>query len=134
MVVDAGEAEVGERQAPQRGTASSGSTADLHVVEQARRAASSTSLSCSLVTAQRRGRGPHRLPRPRARSPSRRCSPSRPRGRPRAVGVDPDVLAATEAGEVDLGFVAIENSIEGTVNVTLDTLAFEWTCSSSARW
>jgi prephenate dehydratase len=37
----------------------------------------------------------------------------------------PDVLAATEAGEVDLGFVALENSIEGTVNVTLDTLAFE---------
>ena len=28
-------------------------------------------------------------------------------------------------GEVDLGFVAIENSIEGTVNVTIDTLAFE---------
>lgn len=37
----------------------------------------------------------------------------------------PDVIAATEAGEVDLGFVAIENSIEGTVNVTQDTLAFE---------
>ncbi|GIU84592.1 MAG: prephenate dehydratase [Acidimicrobiales bacterium] len=37
----------------------------------------------------------------------------------------PEVLAATEAGEVDVGFVAIENSIEGTVNVTLDTLAFE---------
>ncbi|CAN5718438.1 prephenate dehydratase [soil metagenome] len=36
----------------------------------------------------------------------------------------PGVLAATAAGEVDLGFVAIENSIEGTVNVTLDTLAF----------
>jgi len=37
----------------------------------------------------------------------------------------PDVLAATEAGEVDLGFVPMENAIEGTVNVTLDTLAFE---------
>ncbi len=37
----------------------------------------------------------------------------------------PDVLAATAAGEVDLGFVPIENSIEGTVNVTLDTLTFE---------
>jgi prephenate dehydratase len=36
----------------------------------------------------------------------------------------PDVLAATEAGDVDLGFVPIENSIEGTVNVTLDELAF----------
>jgi prephenate dehydratase len=37
----------------------------------------------------------------------------------------PDVLAATAAGDVDLGFVAIENAIEGSVNVTLDTLAFE---------
>lgn len=36
-----------------------------------------------------------------------------------------DVLRATEDGEVDLGFVAIENSIEGTVNVTSDTLAFD---------
>ena len=36
-----------------------------------------------------------------------------------------DVLVATNAGDVDLGFVAIENSIEGTVNVTLDTLAFD---------
>ncbi len=37
----------------------------------------------------------------------------------------PDVLFATAAGDVNFGFVAIENSIEGTVNVTLDTLAFE---------
>jgi prephenate dehydratase len=36
-----------------------------------------------------------------------------------------DVLAATEDGTVDLGFVPIENSIEGAVNVTIDTLAFE---------
>ena len=36
-----------------------------------------------------------------------------------------DVLAATADGTVDVGFVPIENSIEGTVNVTLDTLAFE---------
>lgn len=36
-----------------------------------------------------------------------------------------DVLLATETGEVDLGFVAIENSIEGTVNVTSDTLTFD---------
>lgn len=42
-----------------------------------------------------------------------------------ALASIPDVLAATTAGEVDLGFAAIENSIEGTVNVTLDTLAFE---------
>jgi prephenate dehydratase len=37
----------------------------------------------------------------------------------------PDVLAAVSAGEVDLGFVAIENAIEGSVNVTIDTLAFD---------
>ncbi len=36
-----------------------------------------------------------------------------------------DVLNATQDGDVDLGFVAIENAIEGTVNVTLDTLAFD---------
>jgi prephenate dehydratase len=35
------------------------------------------------------------------------------------------VLNAVESGEVDLGFVAIENAIEGTVNVTQDTLAFD---------
>jgi prephenate dehydratase len=36
-----------------------------------------------------------------------------------------DVITATAAGDLDLGFVPIENSIEGTVNVTLDSLAFE---------
>jgi prephenate dehydratase len=36
----------------------------------------------------------------------------------------PDVLDAVDQGEVDLGFVAIENSIEGTVNLTQDELAF----------
>jgi prephenate dehydratase len=36
----------------------------------------------------------------------------------------PDVLDAVEQGEVDLGFVAIENSIEGAVNLTQDELAF----------
>ena len=36
-----------------------------------------------------------------------------------------DVLDATTSGEADLGFVAIENAIEGTVNVTLDALAFD---------
>lgn len=37
----------------------------------------------------------------------------------------PEVLAAVEDGRVDLGFVAVENSIEGAVTVTVDTLAFE---------
>ena len=44
---------------------------------------------------------------------------------PVALPSIPEVLEATVAGEVDLGFAAIENSIEGSVNVTLDTLAFE---------
>ncbi len=37
----------------------------------------------------------------------------------------PDVLRAAEAGEVDVGLVPIENSIEGTVSTTLDHLVFE---------
>lgn len=37
----------------------------------------------------------------------------------------PDVLDAVSAGEIDLGFVPIENSIEGMVNFTLDALAFD---------
>ena len=37
----------------------------------------------------------------------------------------PDVLAAVERGDADLAVVPIENSIEGTVNVTLDTLTFD---------
>ncbi len=37
----------------------------------------------------------------------------------------PEVLAATAAGDADLGFVAIENSIEGTVLMVLDALVFE---------
>jgi prephenate dehydratase len=37
----------------------------------------------------------------------------------------PDVLTAVEDGAVDLGFVGIENSIEGAVTVTVDALAFE---------
>ena len=36
----------------------------------------------------------------------------------------PDVLDAVEQGEIDLGFVAIENSIEGTVNLSQDEIAF----------
>ena len=37
----------------------------------------------------------------------------------------PDVISAIERDEVDIGLVPIENSIEGTVTVTLDTLAFD---------
>jgi prephenate dehydratase len=37
----------------------------------------------------------------------------------------PDVLDAVTGGEVEYGFVPIENSIEGMVNFTLDALAFD---------
>jgi prephenate dehydratase len=37
----------------------------------------------------------------------------------------PDVLDAVSSGQVDAGFVPIENSIEGMVNFTLDALAFD---------
>ncbi len=36
-----------------------------------------------------------------------------------------DVIMAVEKNEVEQGIIPIENSIEGTVNVTLDTLTFE---------
>jgi prephenate dehydratase len=38
----------------------------------------------------------------------------------------PDVLDAVANGDVDAGFVPIENSIEGTVNFTQDALIFEY--------
>lgn len=41
------------------------------------------------------------------------------------MGTFPEILAAVDAGQVDLGFVGIENSIEGTVNVTMDGLALQ---------
>ena len=37
----------------------------------------------------------------------------------------PEVLHCVSDGRSDLGFVAIENSIEGSVNITQDTLTFE---------
>jgi prephenate dehydratase len=37
----------------------------------------------------------------------------------------PEVIEAVEQGEVDLGIVPIENSIEGSITVTLDALAFD---------
>lgn len=36
-----------------------------------------------------------------------------------------DVIAAVEAGDVDLGFLGFENSIEGSVRSVLDHLIFE---------
>ena len=37
----------------------------------------------------------------------------------------PDVLDAVESGDIELGLVPIENSIEGTVNFTQDALVFD---------
>ena len=37
----------------------------------------------------------------------------------------PHVITAVDRGEVDVGLVPLENSIEGTVTITLDTLAFD---------
>jgi len=42
-----------------------------------------------------------------------------------ALRTVPDVLDAVDSGEVDVGFVPIENSIEGTVNFTQDALVFD---------
>ena len=41
-----------------------------------------------------------------------------------ALASIPDVVAAVERGDHELGVVPIENSIEGSVSITLDTLAF----------
>jgi prephenate dehydratase len=37
-----------------------------------------------------------------------------------------DILGEVDSGNVDLGFVAIENSIEGTVNSVIDALVFDY--------
>jgi prephenate dehydratase len=42
-----------------------------------------------------------------------------------ALASIPDVVAAVERGEHEVGVIPIENSIEGSVSVTLDTLVFE---------
>jgi prephenate dehydratase len=41
------------------------------------------------------------------------------------LGTVPEVVIAVEAGDVEGGVVPIENSIEGSVSITLDTLAFD---------
>lgn len=40
-------------------------------------------------------------------------------------GSMPEVLHAVDSGQVDAGVVAIENALEGMVNVTVDTLTFD---------
>ncbi|MFA5890700.1 MAG: prephenate dehydratase [Actinomycetota bacterium] len=41
-----------------------------------------------------------------------------------AMSTVPEIVRAVEAGDVDAGLIPIENSIEGSVSVTLDSLAF----------
>jgi prephenate dehydratase len=43
----------------------------------------------------------------------------------RAMSSISDVIAAVSDGDIDLGLVPIENAIEGSVNVTADSLAFD---------
>ena len=61
-------------------------------------------------------------PSPRTRS-ARRC----PTGgfEPLRTATIPDAILAVERGEADRALVPIENSLEGSVRPTLDTLAFE---------
>lgn len=46
-------------------------------------------------------------------------------GEPVAMTSVPEVVHAVERGAVARGMVPIENSVEGSVNITLDTLAFQ---------
>lgn len=45
----------------------------------------------------------------------------------------PDVFLAVESGKADFGIVPIENSVEGSVNATLDALAFDHDLTISAE-
>jgi len=45
----------------------------------------------------------------------------------------PEVIAAVERNDFESGVVPIENMIEGSVSVTLDTLAFEERAAHPAR-
>src|SRR3546814_19169486 len=49
------------------------------------------------------------------------------------MGTFAEVLAAVDRGDTDLGFVAIENSIEGTVTVNMAALALEYDRSEERR-
>ena len=60
-------------------------------------------------------------PSPKRRSRHRPTSLRDPVPKPTLA----DVLDAVSSGEVDLGFLPIENSIEGTVSATVDSLVFE---------
>ena len=54
-----------------------------------------------------------------------RSQPDLANGELTAYRTVPDVLDAVSAGRADVGFVPLENSIEGMVNFTLDALAFD---------
>ena len=128
VVVDAGEAEVGERQPASRSAAApASSSAGGDGRQQPARAVGSTSLFCRGVAPPDRAGlrvgflGPlghvHRAGAPQ---------PARPgRGRAGAAALDArSCCRPWPTAVVDVGFVAIENSIEGTVNLTQDALIF----------
>ncbi len=52
---------------------------------------------------------------------------------PQACATIEEVFAAVEDGRTDAGIVPIENSVEGSVNATLDTLAFDSTLHIQAE-
>ena len=54
-----------------------------------------------------------------------RSQPDLANGELTAYRTVPDVLDAVSAGRADVGFVPLENSIEGMVNFTQDALAFD---------
>jgi prephenate dehydratase len=73
---------------------------------------------------------------PRARSRTRRCSPRRARSTLELVPLPTiyDTVMAVHDGTVERALVPIENSLEGSVNATLDALAMRpRTSRSSAR-
>ena len=133
VVVDPGEAEIGVGQAAQRRDGVVGrDRAGAHVVEQPpdgclvhvtillrrdrrRRFRSVGRTRCGSAFSGRR-----------ARSPSRRCSPSPTSPRASSsIGFDPRRARGHVERRGRPRLRPIENAIEGTVNVTLDTLAFE---------
>ena len=139
VVIDEGVAEIGEREPAQAGDDLVGvDSAGGQVVEQcAQRRFVHRSMLPDLGGAGRRVIGGNTCPdRPcvasgssgrSARSPSRRCARS-PTSRGRAGRLPHRARRARRGagGEVDVGVVPIENSIEGVVNFTQDALAFDY--------
>ena len=83
----------------------------------ATRSSSATPLGCASPTWARRGPSPRTPCASRGRRRRRRARSPRPPSTPRS--------SPSQAGEADRALVPFENSIEGAVRSTLDTLAFD---------